>query len=124
MRFVPMARSKQAYYRAWFKTLAGFVDEGVRSLNRSELAVYLILMRDTKPSGDARTALTDLATRGGLSKRSASRAVQSLIGRGVLHVIRPGVSGKPTLYTIFPTTVFKALNPTAARRLGGDEAGN
>ena len=117
-------RSKQAYYRAWFKTLAGFVDEGARMLNRSELAVFLILMRDTKPDGTARAALTDIATRGGLSKRSASRAVQSLIGRGVVHVVRPGVAGKPTLYTIFPLPVFKTLNPTAARWIEGDAVGN
>ena len=119
-----MPKSKQVYYRAWFKNLAGFVDDGVRSLTRSELAVYLILMRDTKPDGTARAGLTDLATRGGLSKRSASRSVQSLIGRGVLQVVRHGVSGKPTVYTIFPTAVFKTLNPTAARWLEGEKVGN
>jgi DNA-binding MarR family transcriptional regulator len=119
-----MKRSKQTYYQAWFRNLAGFVDDGVRSLTRSELAVYLILMRDTKLDGTARVALTDLATRGGLSKDTASRAVRSLAKRGVLRVVRPGVSRKPTLYTIFPTAVFKTLNPTAARWLEGDEVGN
>jgi DNA-binding MarR family transcriptional regulator len=117
-------RSKQGYYRAWFKTLADFVDDGVRSLTRSELAVYLILMRDTKPDGTARAALTDLATRGGMTKDSAARAVRSLVKRGVLQVVRPGVSRKPTLYTVFPAAVFKTLNPTAARRLEGDEVGS
>ena len=119
-----MKKSKQAYYRAWFNTLAGFVDEGVRSLTRSELAVFLILLRDTKPDGTARTALTDFMTRGGLSKRSASRAVQSLIRRGVLRVVRHGVVGRPAVYTIFPSTVFKTLNPTAARSLEAEESGN
>jgi hypothetical protein len=119
-----MRESKQDYYRAWFKTLSEFVDNGVRSLNRSELAVFLILLRDTKPDGTARTALTDFMTRGGVSKRSASRAVQSLIRRGVVRVVRHGVPGKPAVYTIFPSVVFKALNPTASRSIEGDESGN
>ena len=109
------AVSKQRYYREWFRNLAGFVDDGVRTLSRSELALYLILMRDTQPDGTARAGLNDLATRGGMSKRQASRAVQILISREVLRVVRPGVPGKPTLYTIFPPDVFKALNPVAAQ---------
>ena len=85
------------------------------TLSRSELAVYLILMRDTRPDGTARAGLDDLAKRGGMSKRSASRGVQSLVNRGVLRIIRHGVPGKPTIYTIFPPAVFKVLNPTAAK---------
>jgi DNA-binding MarR family transcriptional regulator len=105
---------KQTYYREWFRTLAAFVDEGARELTRADLVVFLILLRDTRPDGTARAALTDLARRGGMSKRSASRAVQSLIGRGVVRVVRPGVTGKATLYTVLPVAVFKRLNPVAA----------
>jgi hypothetical protein len=114
--------NKQRYYREWFRNLAGFVDEGVRTLQRSELAIYLILIRDTRPDGTARAGLNDLAARGGMSKRSASRAVQILINRDVLRVVRRGVTGKPTLYTIFPAAVFKALNPVAAQWLEGEKA--
>jgi hypothetical protein len=102
------------YYQAWFSRLNSFVDNGLRTLTRSELVVYLILLRDTRPDGTARAGLTDLATRAGVSKRSAIRAIQALIDCDVLHVVRRGVPGKPTLYTIFPTEVFKRLNPTAA----------
>lgn len=114
--------NRQRYYREWFRNLAAFVDEGVRTLSRSELAVYLILMRDTRPDGTARAGLDNLARRGGMSKRSASRAVQSLAVRGVLRILRHGVPGKPTLYTIFPPAIFKLLNPAAAQWLEGEES--
>jgi hypothetical protein len=109
--------SKQRYYRHWFQNLAGFVDEGARHLCRSELATYLILLRDTKPDGTARAGLNDLAERGGMSRKSASRAVQSLIARGVLRIVRRGVPGKATLYTLFPRGAFQELNPVAAQWL-------
>ncbi len=110
-----MKTSKQPYYRAWFATLAGFVDHGAKTLNRSELAVFLILLRDTRPDGTARAGLTDIARRGGMSTRSAIRAVQKLIKLGVIHVVRPGVKGHATLYTVFAPEVFKKINPIAAK---------
>jgi hypothetical protein len=113
----------QRYYREWFVNFAAFVDQGVRTLSRSELAIYLILMRDTQPDGIARAGLTDLATRGGMSRRSASRAVQALIKQGVLRVIRHGVPGRPADYTIFPPATFKLLNPATARWLEGEGPG-
>jgi DNA-binding MarR family transcriptional regulator len=109
--------SKQRYYRLWFQNLAGFVDEGARKLSRSELVTYLILLRDTRPNGTARAGLNDLAERGGLSRKSASRAVGSLIGKGVLRIVRRGTPGKATLYTIFPEAAFAELNPVAAQWL-------
>ncbi|GIW86693.1 MAG: hypothetical protein KatS3mg108_1017 [Isosphaeraceae bacterium] len=115
--------SRSAYYKAWFATLAGFADHGVQTLKRAELAVFLLLLRDTKADGTARAGLTDLATRGGMSKRSAIRAVQTLTDRGVIRVVRPGVRGKATLYTVFPVEVFRKLNPTAARWLDDLEKG-
>jgi DNA-binding MarR family transcriptional regulator len=115
--------NKQRYYREWFRNLAAFVDEGVRSLSRSELATYLILMRDTRPDGTARAGLDDLAKRGGMSRWTASRAVRSLINRGVLRVVRHGVPGRPTLYTVLPVEVFKSLNPVAAQWLESNETG-
>jgi hypothetical protein len=109
--------SKSKYYRFWFQNLAAFVDEGVRTLSRSELATYLILIRDTKPDGTARAGLDDLAERGGMSRWAASRAVRSLVAKGVLRIVRRGVPGKATLYTIFPPTAFQELNPVAAQWL-------
>jgi DNA-binding MarR family transcriptional regulator len=119
----PKSVSKQRYYRLWFQNLAGFVDQGVRTLSRSELAVYVILLRDTRPDGTARAGLDDLAERGGMSKKSASRAVGSLVAKGVLTIVRRGRVGRPTLYTVFPPLAFRELNPVAARWLetGEDE---
>jgi hypothetical protein len=119
----PKSVTKQRYYRLWFQNLASFVDQGVRTLPRSELAVYLILLRDTRPDGTARAGLDDLARRGGMSRWSASRAVRSLVAKGVLRIVRRGVPGKPTLYTVFPPAAFKSLNPIAAQWLDGEEAG-
>jgi hypothetical protein len=115
----PKSRSvtKQRYYRFWFRHLAAFVDRGVRTLSRSELATYLILVRDTRPNGTARVGLGDLAERGGMSRKSASRAVGSLVARGVLTIVRRGRPGKPTLYTVFPPAAFRELNPVAAQWL-------
>jgi hypothetical protein len=113
----PKSVSKQRYYRLWFQNLAGFVDEGVQTLSRSELATYLILLRDTQPNGTARAGLDDIAKRGGMSRKSASRAVGSLVGKGVLTIVRRGYPGKPTLYTVFPPAAFRELNPGAARWL-------
>jgi DNA-binding MarR family transcriptional regulator len=113
----PKSVSKQRYYRLWFQNLAGFVDQGVRTLSRSELATYLILLRDTKPDGTSRAGLNDLAERGGMSRWSASRAVRSLVAKGVLTIVRPGRAGKATLYTIFPPAAFRELNPVAAQWL-------
>lgn len=115
---------RRHFYKVWFKMLDSFVDEGVRKLTRSELAVHLILIRDTRPDGTARAGLTDLATRGGMSKRSASRAVQDLIERGVLHIVKPGVSGKATLYTLLPLDDLRHLNPTAANWAEGRQEVN
>jgi DNA-binding MarR family transcriptional regulator len=114
--------SKSKYYRFWFQNLAAFVDEGARKLSRSELVTYLILLRDTKPDGTARAGLNDLAERGGMSRKSASRAVGSLIAKGVLRVVRRGVPGKATLYTVFPEAAFRELNPIAAQWLQDGKA--
>jgi hypothetical protein len=113
----PRSVSKQRYYRLWFQNLAGFVDQGIRGLSRSELATYLILLRDTRPDGTARAGLDDLAERGGISRWSASRAVRSLVARNVLTTVRRGRAGKATLYTIFPPAAFRELNPVAAQWL-------
>jgi DNA-binding MarR family transcriptional regulator len=50
-------------------------------LSRGELAVWLILYRDTKRDGTARTSLDDLARRGGMNRQTASRSVGRLARR-------------------------------------------
>jgi hypothetical protein len=58
-----------------FKVLNDFVDLGMAKLTRSQIAVYLTLYRDTKPNGLARTSRSELACRGGMTERQASRAL-------------------------------------------------
>jgi hypothetical protein len=96
-----MARRRRATY--FFETLNGFVDVGLRHLSRSEIVAYLILLRDTKPDGRARTSYSDIAARGGISRRSAISAVRSLVDRGVLEVLRRGgTTIGPSSYCVIP----------------------
>jgi hypothetical protein len=95
-----------------FLILNDFVDLGLAKLPRSQIATYLVLFRDTRPTGLARTGLSDLARRGGMSRRQATRALRELIRRGAVHVIRPGVPGKATIYSIYSPDVLHRLNPT------------
>jgi DNA-binding MarR family transcriptional regulator len=70
--------------RLRFESLSAFVDIGMADLSRAELAVWLILYRDTKRNSTARTPLNDLARRGGIDRQTASRAVGRLARRKML----------------------------------------
>jgi hypothetical protein len=104
-----------------FQVLNGFVDFGLAQLSRSEMAAWLILYRDTKPSGLARTSLSDLARRGGMSRRQATRALRTLIGRGAMHVVRKGVTGRGTLYSLYPPDVLGRINPAIRPWVGSQQ---
>jgi DNA-binding MarR family transcriptional regulator len=58
-------------------------------LSRAEIAVWLILYRDTK-DGVARTAQSDLARRAGVNERTVRRAIKKLVRKGLLEVVRQG----------------------------------
>jgi hypothetical protein len=93
-----MARRRRTYF---FETFNEFVDRGIRHLTRSEIVAYLILLRDRKPDGTARTSFADIGRRGGISRRFAIHAVHSLIKRGVVEVIRRGGRGiGPSTYCV------------------------
>jgi hypothetical protein len=93
-------KSRSTYF---FETFNGLVDLGLRLLSRSEIVAYLVLLRDTKPDGTARTSFTDIAARGGISRRAAVSAVQSLVERGVIEVVRRGNSDiGPSTYCVVP----------------------
>ena len=66
------AEDDEAAVELRFEILNAFVDGGMAGLSRAELAVWLILYRDTKPDGTARTSLDDLARRGGMDRQTAS----------------------------------------------------
>jgi DNA-binding MarR family transcriptional regulator len=81
----------------------GRSDTGMADLSRAELVVWLVLYRDTKPSGTARASLGDIANRAGIDRQTASRAVGKLTGRKMLQVLRRGgLNQGPSLYRVFP----------------------
>jgi hypothetical protein len=96
-----MARPRQRTY--FFETFNPFVDLGLRTLSRAEIVAYLILLRDTKPDGAARTSYGSIAARGGVSRRQAIRAVQALVKRGAVQVVSRGGRGiGATTYCVVP----------------------
>ena len=89
--------------RLRFEVLNAFVDSGMADLTRAELALWLILYRDTKPGGTARASLGDIARRAGIDRQTASRAVGRLARRKMLQVLRRGgLNQGPSEYRIFP----------------------
>jgi hypothetical protein len=101
----PTARRKTTKRRSRlrFETLNAFVDTGMADLSRAELAVWLILFRDTKRDGTVRTSLNDLAGRGGMNRQTASRAVGRLARRKMLQITRRGgLNRGPSAYRVFP----------------------
>ncbi len=83
-------KSSRRESRLRFELLNVFVDSGMANLSRAELAVWLILYRDTKRDGTALMSLDELARRGGMNRQTASRAVGRLARRKMLRVLRRG----------------------------------
>jgi hypothetical protein len=76
-----------------FLALNAFVDETLRSLKgRNDVAVWLVLYRDTKPNGWAAAFQSDIARRIGASESTVKRAIRRLKKRGLL---KPGRRGRP-----------------------------
>jgi DNA-binding transcriptional ArsR family regulator len=72
-----------------FAVLNAFVDFALADLSRAEIAVWLVLYRDTK-EGTAKSAYDDLARRTGLNRRNVGRAVRRLEDRGLVKVVHRG----------------------------------
>ncbi len=101
---MPRDRAKGATpVRGRFAVVNAFVDATLAGLTRAELAVWLILWRDTKPTGTARTSQADLARRAGCDVRTVKRAVRSLEAHGLLRVVRRGrLNAGPAVYRVRP----------------------
>jgi hypothetical protein len=94
-------RRRQTYF---FETFNPFVDLGIRSLSRSEIVAFLVLLREARPPhGVARVSFGVIAACGGISRRQAVRAVKALIHREVVQIVRRGGRGVgPTTYCVVP----------------------
>lgn len=89
---------------ARFQSVNAFLDVTAKDLDRAELLVWLLLWRDTKPDGLARTSQADMARRAGVSDRTVRRALRRLDRLGLLVVVRRGaLRGGPSVYRVRPT---------------------
>jgi hypothetical protein len=85
-----------------FVVLNGFIDFTMAGLTRNEIAVWMVLYRDTR-DGQARVTQASIAERAGVSRRTVIRAVERLRGRGLLRVVRQGgLAGGPSVYEVVP----------------------
>jgi len=81
-------KNKRALAR--FRQINTFCDETLATLERAELAVWLLLWRDTRPDGRARVGQADLARRAGCAIRTARRALARLEELGLVETVYQG----------------------------------
>jgi DNA-binding transcriptional ArsR family regulator len=86
-----------------FEILNAFVDEGMARLTPCEAVVWLVLYRDTKPDGVARTAVDEIARRAGIGRRTVLRALRRLEELRMVKVVRRGgLNRGASSYRAFP----------------------
>jgi hypothetical protein len=76
--------------RGRFEAINAFLDVTMEGLRCAERAVWLLLWRDTKPNGLARTSQGDLARRAGCSTRAVRQALAALEKAGLVSIVRQG----------------------------------
>jgi len=77
-----------------------FLDRTARELHPSAALVWVLLLRDER-SGTARTAVSDLARRAGVSERTVKRHLSALKACGLLEVVKAGKpDAGPTVYKL------------------------
>lgn len=85
-----------------FAVLNAFVDFTMAGLNRNEIAVWLVIFRDTR-DGTARTGQADIAKRAGMSARTVRRGLKGLQRRGLVKRVHLGGVGRGTsVYQVRP----------------------
>ena len=93
-----------------FRVLNNFADFTLRTLTRTEAAVWLLLWRDTKSDGLARTGQSDLAKRAGVTRRAVTAAIGQLERRGLLVVVERGrLQSGPSTYRVQSLDKERAL---------------
>lgn len=90
-----------AQTRRRFAVVNAFVDVALRDILPSDGLVWLVLWRDTKPNGLARTSQADMARRTGLALSTVKRAIKRLVAAGLLTVAyRGGLRRGPSVYRV------------------------
>jgi len=77
-----------------FQTINDFVDNTMQTLEFRASLAWFTLWRNTKPTGLARIAVSDLARRMGCSPATAKRALKDLKRAGLLTVVARGSDGR------------------------------
>ena len=96
----PKQRRKMTTDR--FKLLNFFVDFCLSGLSRADMAVWLILYRDSR-DGIASTGQSDIARRAGTCRRTVIRSIKKLKEDGLLTVAyQGGLNRGPSKYRIRP----------------------
>lgn len=85
------AKPKQSGDR-WARFNA-FIDAAIRDLPRSELAVYLVLYRHER-NGVASASIRQIAEVAGVSRRHTNEAINRLVTRGLVEVVKTGKLNK------------------------------
>lgn len=100
----PAASPKRRPRSERFAALNAFVDCTLAGLTGAEAKTWLILFRDTKATGTARTGQADLARRAGLSRRGVQLALTSLGAKGLVTIVRRGrLNAGASVYRVHPT---------------------
>lgn len=88
-----------------FDVINAFADFTLAKLDRADIAVWLLLWRDTKPNGVAVVSQADLARRAGTSTRTVERALGKLRDLGLVKMVRRGAVGRgASAYCVSPLT--------------------
>ncbi len=85
-----------------FAVLNNFIDFTLAGLTRNELAVWLVLYRDSR-EGIARTSQADIARRAGVTDRTVRNVLRKLEGKRLLKtVFRGSLNAGPSSYRVLP----------------------
>lgn len=88
--------------RGRFETINFFTDHTMRGLTDRAVRAWLVLWRDTKQNGLARTGVADLARRMGCSPSTAKRALAELRRLELVEVVSRGkLNMGPSSYRVF-----------------------
>jgi DNA-binding MarR family transcriptional regulator len=83
--------------------LNAFVDIGVAKLTGAEVKVWLILYRDTKANGLARTGQADIARRSRINVRTVRRVLAAPEAKGMVSLVHRGrLNAGPSTYRVHP----------------------
>lgn len=97
------AKPKRRTRSERFAALNAFVDMGMADLIGAETKVWLILFRDTKGTGTARTAQADIARRSRVNVRTVRRVLAALEAKGMVSLVHRGrLNAGPSTYRVHP----------------------